>query len=405
VRESKNAERETKELVIPRRIADRNPKDFRGNEAGEVYYVKHRIGGTAKTPVDPMRVIHVASGASGFYGRSVLQAAFSDIWEVDRMRAYMLDALQRQGWPLIKITLPAHLDPSIRAERARIYKEAFRNVAILVDEVLEDKIEPVGDGTVTSTFVGSEQLDRIRMLYRNIEIAITLASFSDAEQGSYARDQVQQDLLFLTTVHDAMVRDAIVNAWIERVMVVNYPDMDSDLWPFAKSDATPSEDLSAKHRMMLDWKQAGFPVDPDQVSEMVGMRFAEGAETWLATKEAGLNGIQAATINETVMRLVAKQITSEHAMAILVGLGLSTEESEIVVNATLSQRDTLEPNPDFTTQKPSRQQPGGASIPNPIAGLIGGDPQQAAAFSVVRDSDGAIIELQMTDEQLLQVRG
>ena len=159
------------------------------------------------------------------------------------------------------------------------YKAAFKNVVIVEGQVDRVTVEVLTKGSDSTTFIGADQTERVKLLRSSISIALLGVDFSSDQGGSYARDQVRNEIRFeKTSGPDKDLRDSIVNGWIEKVIKVNYPDLAPDLWPYALTDAEPTEDLAAWNTAMQAWAEKGFPISIQQIAEKNGGELADPAD-------------------------------------------------------------------------------------------------------------------------------
>ena len=267
-------------LLVPQ-IIDRRTDHFFFDAAGGVHF---KVLGSPfnNAPLDPLQVITARYGSAELWGDGEMRECYTDIWKIDTIDKMALRALEKQGYPLLKVTVPESWDADRVAAMKISIQASYPNYIVLP---FGDKIDfSFPDQGVMVTYLGRDQLERIVKLQDTISIAILGVSFSTSDKGSRARDQVRNELRFEKTSTDAGSYDAIAQDWCGKCCQVNYPSLPDYLRPRMMTDAKPTGDVVAWANTVTAMDALGFPISQKQVSEKLGLDVAQTPEDTLVAK-------------------------------------------------------------------------------------------------------------------------
>lgn len=256
--------------LVPR-IIDRRPEYFAFDTQGRLHFVGAG-GRDERRLLDPLQYIVARYGSAELHGDGEMREAYPDVWKLDTIDKMALRALEKQGFPLLRVLVPETWDADrVRQVRNSIGATYPNFVVIPFGDRYEEKIISE-DGA--PTFLGSDQIARINKLQETLSISILGVSFSNGEAGSFARDQVRNELRFEKTAADAATRDAIRTEWARKFCSVNFPSIPEALWPRSVTDSKPTDDLVAWMDNAVKAAGLGFPLSRRQVSIKQGLDVA-----------------------------------------------------------------------------------------------------------------------------------
>jgi hypothetical protein len=265
----------TERLLAPMRIIDRRPENFAFDRNGKLFF-KTPIGQPIE--VDPLQVIVGRYGSADYYGDGELREVYTDIWKLDTIDKMALRALEKQGYPLLRVLVPESWDADRVAGVRRAIGQTYPNFVVIPFGDRYEESFP--DRGMSPTFLGADQIARIQQLQDSISIAYLGVAFSsnNAKHAGRATDQVKNEKLFEKTPGDAAVYDQVANDWLGKVCDVNYPTLARNLRPKMVTDTKPTPDLVAWMNVATAAANIGFPVSKEQISEVCTLRQAETEE-------------------------------------------------------------------------------------------------------------------------------
>jgi hypothetical protein len=261
-------------MVCPVRLVDHRPVNFHWDRDGNLRY---RTPSSAEGKIlDPLSYVVARYGSAQEYGIGETRDAYVDIWKLDRLDKFSLEAMERQGYPLVQVTVPElWTEERIRAS-IHWARETHKNF-IVVQNGDTFEVKPLSSAEA-SRLIGGEYSERVRDLRDSISIALLGVAFSNSVAGSYARDQVRNELRFEKTAGDAKVRDGIAQDWLDKTTAFNKPNMARNKWPRAVTDTTPTEDVQVMLTVFDKAQLMGFPISRAQFSERFGLEPAESED-------------------------------------------------------------------------------------------------------------------------------
>lgn len=267
--------------LLPR-IIDRQPQFFGFDAEGRLVF----LGTTGRDhrALDPLQYIVSRYGSADVWGDGEMREAYADVWKLDTIDKMALRALEKQGYPLLRVLVPEAWDADkVRQVRTSIAATYPNYVVIPFGDRYEEQLVSESGAP---TFLGADQIARINKLQETLSISILGVAFSNGQSGSYARDQVRNELRFEKTSADASARDSIRTDWARKFCAVNFPSVPTALWPRSVTDSKPTDDLTAWVDSAVKMSALGFPVSRSQASIKLGLDIASGADDTLATKTA-----------------------------------------------------------------------------------------------------------------------
>lgn len=262
-------------ILCPRRIVDWPDALWTFNRDGKPTLVDNN--GRVGRVLDPFECVIARYGSALEWGRGDQQDVSNEMWMYDQINKMGLVAMKKQGFPLQKVTYPSDWGSG------PLYRNLLRAVAASYPNYLlipyGDRVEflPI-DSESSPTFLGSDQLQRQTAIKNDISVGLLGVSFSNTEQGSFARDKVRDNLRYEKTEGDVVVRNQIRDDWAQKTHAVNWPDEPQSLCPQAHSDTEPNEDLKGWTENASAFVDRGLEVSKKQVREKLQLAPPEGLE-------------------------------------------------------------------------------------------------------------------------------
>ncbi len=234
--------------------------------------------------VDPMQVLIGRYGSNQPYGEGEMQDITTDAWKLDWLDREGLKALEKSGYPLAQVTVPEHWDEDRIKSTLAFAEYTYKNFMIVR---MGDRFEiTFPDESVRPTFIGAEQVTRIKQIQDDISIGYLGVSFSNSSTGAKARDQVRNEMRFEKTSSDSAVYDDIANQFEEKLWQLNRPSMPAYKRARMQTDYQPTQDVNARANLYVQAAGVGYPISLQQMSEDFGLRPAQYEEDKLAKPEA-----------------------------------------------------------------------------------------------------------------------
>ncbi len=234
--------------------------------------------------VDPMQVLIGRFGSNQPYGEGEMIDITTDAWKLDWLDREGLKALEKSGYPLAQVTVPEHWDEDRIKSTLAFAEYTYKNFMIVR---MGDRFEiTFPDESVRPTFIGAEQVTRIKQIQDDISIGYLGVSFSNSTTGAKARDQVRNEMRFEKTSSDSAVFDDIANQFEEKVRLLNRPSMPAYKRAWMQTDYKPTVDVAQRSNLFVQAAGIGYPVSIQQMSEEMQLRPAMWDEDRLTSPEA-----------------------------------------------------------------------------------------------------------------------
>lgn len=262
------------ELILVPRIIDRRPENFYFDKEGNVWF--HPLTTGELLMLDPLQYIVGRYGSAELWGYGEMPEAYADIWKMDVIDKMALRALEKQGYPMMRVLVPESWDADqVNAVRLSIAETYPNFVVIPFGDQYEESFP---DANTSPTYLGKDQIDRQSSLRDTVSIDILGVAFSNTQVGSLARDQVRNELRFEKTPTDAMSLDQIATSWGSMLAEVNYPSVPVRARARHVTDAKPTSDLAQWMNALTAASRLGFEGSKKQLTEKQGLEPAKSPE-------------------------------------------------------------------------------------------------------------------------------
>lgn len=254
----------------PVNLIDREPGNFRFRPKGELLFIP---GDGVRDPfiVDPRQIIVSRFGSAQEYGLGECSDIYIDGYKIDSLDKFGLDAVERSAQQFIAVTVPVDYNDDQIAQQTTWLRANYRNWVVIRGEVEKPETSFPSGMDLAKTFLGPDQIARIRELKDSISRRIDGSTLSQGSGGSYARDAVGDSVSWERAVVDGETRSAFWLKWRDLVMLINAADLPRELWPYPQIDSRTTADVTAFIESAKAAQSMGQPISRAQMAEVASL--------------------------------------------------------------------------------------------------------------------------------------
>lgn len=293
-------------LLGPIKLYDQPSRNFKFDEEGNADFLG-RLSLTHGETVSPSQMMFFRWGSSWTpYGEGELKFVYVATWMIQTILDFGLQALEELGRPLPVYHVPSGMDPEERNELENAVSKNHKFYVMVPTSDQKVSVEFPGISVTAGGAAGRAEFEAVRYLDGWIQRAILgTQQTQDRSGGSRALEEVRTSIVDDKTRQASDTLDAcLTEQWLNDFGSLNWPNQPREMWPVFATDAEAGQTQS-------------------------------------------LNGIQASTAANLLLRLTAKHITASAAEQLITALGVTKTQANEMVSSTIDAADELVVAPEM----------------------------------------------------------